>query len=94
MALPLKGGFHQYSYLSIVVLAATERKTAMGREREAGGVMTKKKPGKFSVTKAVKSNARDRVGQPKPARVLDTEPKTGRDEKHKPKLEEIIRSEE
>ena len=56
--------------------------------------MTKKKPGKFSVTKAVKSNARDRVGQPKPARVLDTEPKTGRDEKHKPKLEEMIRSEE
>jgi hypothetical protein len=56
--------------------------------------MTKKKPGKFSATKAVKSNARDRVGQPKPARVLDTEPKTGRDEKHKPKLEEIIRGEE
>ena len=56
--------------------------------------MTKKKPGKFSATKAVKSNARDRVGQPKTARVLDTEPKTGRDEKHKPKLEEIIRGEE
>jgi hypothetical protein len=56
--------------------------------------MPKRKPGKFSVTKAVKSNARDRVGQPKPARVLDTEPRTGRETKHKPKLEEIIQREE
>jgi hypothetical protein len=56
--------------------------------------MTKRKTGKFSATKAVKLNARERVGQPKPARVLDTEPKTGRDKKHKPKLEEIIRQEE
>jgi len=56
--------------------------------------MAKRKPTPFSVTKAVKSNARDRVGQPKPARVLDTEPKTGRDIKHKPKLEEIIRQAE
>ena len=53
--------------------------------------MAKRKPTPFSATKAVKSNARDRVGQPKPARVLDTEPKTGRAAKHKPKLEEIIR---
>ena len=56
--------------------------------------MTKRKPGKFSVTKAVKANARDRVGQPKPARVVDTEPRTGRDTKHKPKLEEVILAEE
>ena len=56
--------------------------------------MTKRKPGKFSATKAVKLNARERVGQPKPARVLDTEPRTGREQKHKPKLEEIIRLEE
>ena len=56
--------------------------------------MTKRKPGKYSETKAVKANARERVGQPKPARVLDTEPRTGRDAKHKPKLEEIIRQEE
>lgn len=67
------------------------------RPYEAGtqaGVMTKRKPGKFSATKAVKANARERVGQPKAARVLDTEPKTGRDRKHKPKLEEVIREEE
>lgn len=56
--------------------------------------MTKRKPGKFSATKAVKANARERVGQPKPARVIDTEPRTGRATKHKPKLEEIIRQED
>ena len=56
--------------------------------------MTKRKPGKFSATKAVKANARERVGQPKPARVVDTEPKTGRAAKHKPKLEEMVRGEE
>lgn len=56
--------------------------------------MTKRKPGKFSATKAVKANARERVGQPKPGRVVDTEPRTGRETKHKPKLEEIIQREE
>ena len=56
--------------------------------------MTKRKPTPFSAIKAVKSNARDRVGQPKPARVLATEPRTGRAAKHKPKLDQIIRQEE
>ena len=56
--------------------------------------MKKRRPGKFSVTKAVKANARERVGQPKPSRVLESEPRTGRDMKHKPKLEEMIRQEE
>jgi len=56
-------------------------------------VMRKRKPAKFSATKAVKANARERVGQPRPARVIDTEPRTGRETKHKPKLEEIIRQE-
>ncbi len=56
--------------------------------------MTKRKPGKFSAAKAVKANARERVGQPKPARVLETEPRTGRQAKHKPKLEELIRQED
>ena len=56
--------------------------------------MTKRKPGKFSATKAVKANARERVGQPKPARVVDTEPRTGRHAKHKPKLDQIIYQEE
>jgi hypothetical protein len=56
--------------------------------------MTKRKPATFSASKAVKANARERVGQPKPARVVDTEPRTGREIKHKPKLDELIREEE
>jgi hypothetical protein len=56
--------------------------------------MTKRKPSTFSATKAVKANARERVGQPKPVRVLSTEPRTGREVKHKPKLEETIQKEE
>jgi len=56
--------------------------------------MTKRKPGKFSATKAVKANARQRVGQPKPARVVESVPRTGRQAKYKPKLEEMLRPEE
>ena len=52
--------------------------------------MTKRKPAPFSAAKAVKANARERVGQPKPARVVESEPKTGRQTKHKPKLQELI----
>ncbi len=52
--------------------------------------MPKRKPGRFSATKAVKANARERVGQPKPAKVVDDTPRTGRRAKHKPKLEEVI----
>ena len=56
--------------------------------------MTKRKPARFSATKAVKANARTLVGQPKPARVLHSEPKTGRAAKHKPKLDEILREQD
>lgn len=57
--------------------------------------MTKRKEEKFSVTKAVKSNARDRVGQPKPSRVLEEKPRDQvREQKHKQSLEEIIESAE
>ncbi len=31
----------------------------------------KRRPEKFSVVKAVKANARERVGQPRPERVID-----------------------
>jgi hypothetical protein len=56
-----------------------------------GSAMTKRKVEKFSVTKAVKSNARDQVGQPKPSRVLEDKPKPeGRESKHKTSLEELI----
>jgi hypothetical protein len=56
--------------------------------------MTKRKLAKFSATKAVKANARERVGQPKPSRLVDTAPRTGREMKHKPKLDQIIRQED
>jgi hypothetical protein len=50
----------------------------------------KRKRGQFSATKAVKANARERVGQPKPAKVVDDTPRTGRRAKYKPRLEQII----
>jgi hypothetical protein len=57
--------------------------------------VTKRKPARFSATKAVKANARERVGQPKPARIIDeTKPRTPREAKHKPKLEELLREAE
>lgn len=56
--------------------------------------MAKRKPAKFSAAKAVKANARERVGQPKPSRVLAEKPRVERKAKHKTKLEEIIRREE
>lgn len=55
--------------------------------------MTKRKPARFSAAKAVKANARERIGQPKPARVVEDKPRTGRKAKHKPKLEQILQEE-
>jgi hypothetical protein len=54
----------------------------------------KQRPGRFSATKAVKANARERVGQPKPARVLEERPRAGRGAKHKPKLGELMEGRE
>lgn len=56
--------------------------------------MPKRKPAKFSATKAVKANARERVGQPKPVRIVEDKPRTGRQAKHKEKLEQILQREE
>jgi hypothetical protein len=55
--------------------------------------MAKRKLERFSATKAVKANARERVGQPKPSRVLPDTPRTGRKAKHKEKLEQIVEQE-
>ena len=55
--------------------------------------MTKRKPARFSATKAVKANARERVGQPKPVRVVEDKARTGRQTKHKQKLEQILQEE-
>jgi hypothetical protein len=56
--------------------------------------MPKRKPAKFSATKAVKANARERVGQPKPVRIVDEKPKVGRQAKYKKKLEQVLQQEE
>jgi len=56
--------------------------------------MAKRKAGTFSATKAVKANARERVGQPKPAKVVEDTPRTGRRAKHKPKLQDLIEKSE
>lgn len=50
----------------------------------------KRRPEKFSVVKAVKANARDRVGQPPPERVIDDAPKPSRKAKHRPSMEQLI----
>lgn len=53
--------------------------------------MAKRKPERFSAAKAVKANARRRVGQPKPAKVVDDAPRTGRRAKYKPTLDDLVR---
>jgi hypothetical protein len=53
----------------------------------------KRKPARFSAAKAVKANARERVGQPKPARAIEKKPKMGRKAKHKVKTEELLEGE-
>jgi len=62
--------------------------------REQGTIVAKKKAGTFSAAKAVKANARERVGQPKPARIIDEKPRTGRQVKHKTKLEDVLQQED
>jgi len=69
--------FHYAPIYSILDLAMAKRKP----------------PTRFSAAKAVKANARERVGQPKPSRVLPGAPRTGRQAKHKPKLEDLLREE-
>lgn len=56
--------------------------------------MARKKREQFSATKAVKANARERVGQPKATRVVRDTPRTGREAKHKPRLDQILQSED
>jgi hypothetical protein len=57
--------------------------------------MAKKKRGTFSVTKAVKRNARERVGQPKPEKVIPSEPQRERRERrHKKTLADLLEREE
>lgn len=56
--------------------------------------MAKKKVQVFNVAKAVKANARERVGQPKPEKVIESLPRDERRErKHKTTLEKLLREE-
>jgi hypothetical protein len=49
----------------------------------------------FSAVKAVKANARDRVGQPKPERVLEPEPREQkRGRKHRTTLAKLLLEEQ
>jgi hypothetical protein len=55
---------------------------------------SKRRPAKFSVTKAVKANARERVGQVKPGRVIDDRPREDRRrQKHKQTLGDLLKIE-
>jgi hypothetical protein len=52
-------------------------------------MVAKKK--RFSAAKAVRANARERVGQPKPARVIPEKPAEGeRESKHKETLTDLL----
>jgi hypothetical protein len=56
--------------------------------------MTKRKPARFTATKAVKANARERVGQPKPERVIpNTSRETKRGQKHPKTLAKLLSEE-
>jgi hypothetical protein len=62
-----------------------------------GGAVAKKRVKKkvFSAVKAVKANARVRVGQPKPEKVIEDAPREEkRKSKHKTTLEDLLNAEE
>lgn len=51
----------------------------------------RRRPAAFSATKAVKANARERLGSPKPERVLpDPKQKAAAKPKHKETLRELL----
>jgi hypothetical protein len=57
--------------------------------------MAKKKKAEFSVTKAVKRNARERVGQPKPEKVIESEPQQSRSKRRfKETLADLLKSQD
>ena len=52
----------------------------------------KRRPEKFSIVKAVKANARERVGQPRPERVIvdDQKRQTSRKPKHRQTIPQLL----
>jgi hypothetical protein len=54
----------------------------------------KRRPKKFSLVKAVKANARERVGQPRPERVIEGQKReAGREAKHRQTLPQLLSGE-
>jgi hypothetical protein len=55
----------------------------------------KRRPQKFSIVKAVKANARERVGQPRPERVIEDGQKreNSRKPKHRQTLPQLLTGE-
>ena len=54
----------------------------------------KRRPEKFSIVKAVKATARERVGQPRPERVIADQPReNGRKAKHRQTMPQLLSSE-
>lgn len=54
----------------------------------------KRRPEKFSIVKAVKANARERVGQPRPERVMeDSRPANSRKAKHRQTMPQLLSGE-
>jgi hypothetical protein len=55
----------------------------------------KRRPQKFSIVKAVKANARERVGQPRPERVIEDRQKreNSRKPKHRQTLPQLLTGE-
>jgi hypothetical protein len=53
----------------------------------------KRRPEKFSIVKAVKANARERVGQPRPERVIADQPREdSRKAKHRQTMPQLLSS--
>jgi hypothetical protein len=54
----------------------------------------RRRPEKFSIVKAVKANARERVGQPRPERVIeDSKQAHGRKAKHRQTMPQLLNGE-
>jgi hypothetical protein len=54
----------------------------------------KRRPEKFSIVKAVKANARERVGQPRPERIIEDQKRPGdRKPKHRQTMPQLLNSE-
>jgi hypothetical protein len=65
-----------------------------GLEEDRFMAKRKRRPEKFSVVKAVKANARDRVGQPRPERVIEDPKKVNaRKPKHRQTMPQLLSGE-